>query len=481
MWQSKKNRIRTIIVTSIALIVYVLLSSLMADCVKAQPNDSDDVHHPALFLGNESLPPMCYMEHGKPTGIVIDLANAIARHMRRPVEIQLMNWTEAQQLVKEGRADALLQINTDPERQKIYDFSDPLLTTEFTIFTSTERFGISSMRDLHELKVGVEKSGLPIFLLQEHPQIIVIIIPDFVQGFKRLTTGAVDAVVADRWVGSFVLAENKFRGVKFIEEPISRSSSAIAVKKGNKNLLADINSALAEIRQDGTYDKIIKPWQVKEIVFKTREQLRQQAWMMAGISAVLIVTLIGVAVLVMEIRRRKKAEEELLASRRQLTDIIEFLPEATLAINKEKRVIIWNKAIEKMTGIPAAEMIDRGDYAYTIPFYGKARPQLMDLIFMNHVDIVAQYPNIRRESDSITVEVFCNALYNNKGAWIVAKASPLHDQYGKIVGAIESIRDITDRKQIEAEKEKVEAQNRMLQKTESLGRMAGATAHHFNN
>ena len=73
MWQSKKNRIRTIIVTSIALIVYVLLSSLMADCVKAQPNDSDDVHHPALFLGNESLPPMCYMEHGKPTGIVIDL------------------------------------------------------------------------------------------------------------------------------------------------------------------------------------------------------------------------------------------------------------------------------------------------------------------------------------------------------------------------------------------------------------------------
>ena len=36
-----------------------------------------------------------------------------------------------------------------------------------------------------------------------------------------------------------------------------------------------------------------------------------------------------------------------------------------------------------MTGIPAAEMIGKGDYAYTIPFYGEARPQLMDLIFMD--------------------------------------------------------------------------------------------------
>jgi len=58
-----------------------------------------------------------------------------------------------------------------------------------------------------------------------------------------LKTGALDAVVADRWVGSYVLAENKIRGVKLIEEPVSRSHSAIAVKKGNTNLLGNINSA----------------------------------------------------------------------------------------------------------------------------------------------------------------------------------------------------------------------------------------------
>ncbi|MBU2621237.1 MAG: PAS domain S-box protein [Proteobacteria bacterium] len=146
---------------------------------------------------------------------------------------------------------------------------------------------------------------------------------------------------------------------------------------------------------------------------------------------------------------RKRVEESLRKNRRQLTDIIDFLPDATFAIDKERRVIIWNKAIEKMTGIPATEMIGQGDYAYTIPFYGEARPQLMDLVFEHQEEIAARYPNITREGDTLMTEVFCNALNDNKGAWVFAKASPLHDQAGNIVGAIESIRDITERKRTE--------------------------------
>jgi len=149
------------------------------------------------------------------------------------------------------------------------------------------------------------------------------------------------------------------------------------------------------------------------------------------------------------ITERKRAEAELSESRRRLADIIEFLPDATLAINLEGRIIIWNRAIEEMTGIPATEMIGKGDYAYTIPFYGEARHQLMDLVFEDKESIARLYPQITREGDTIVAEAFCNALYNNRGAWIVAKASPLHDHSGRIIGAIESIRDITDRKQAE--------------------------------
>ncbi len=51
----------------------------------------------------------------------------------------------------------------------------------------------------------------------------------------------------------------------------------------------------------------------------------------------------------------------------------------------------------------------------------------------------------------LATEVFCPALYGGKGAWLFAKAAPFYDQDGNIVGAIESVRDITERKKLEAE------------------------------
>ncbi|MDP3286132.1 MAG: PAS domain S-box protein, partial [Desulfobacterales bacterium] len=159
---------------------------------------------------------------------------------------------------------------------------------------------------------------------------------------------------------------------------------------------------------------------------------------------------------------RKRVEDALRKNQRQLTDIIEFLPDATFAIDKQRRVIIWNKAIEKMTGVSASEMIGQGDYAYTIPFYGEARPQLMDLVFKHQDEIAARYPHIIREGDTLMTEVFCNALNDNKGAWVFAKASPLHDQAGNIIGAIEIIRDITERKRAEEALRKSEEKYRLI-------------------
>ncbi|RPH38891.1 MAG: hypothetical protein EHM86_08785, partial [Desulfobulbaceae bacterium] len=161
-------------IAAMALIVGMMLFLWMVDQAKAQPvGGVAEKKRPVVFLGNESLPPKNFMKDGRPTGIVIDLVEALAKRMHQPVEIRLMNWTEAQKLVLEGRADALLQIDPNPERLKAYNFSEPLLITEFTIFTSAQRFGVGSIRDLRGLKVGVEEKGLPILLLKKDPQVIV--------------------------------------------------------------------------------------------------------------------------------------------------------------------------------------------------------------------------------------------------------------------------------------------------------------------
>ena len=142
-------------------------------------------------------------------------------------------------------------------------------------------------------------------------------------------------------------------------------------------------------------------------------------------------------------------DKALRDSRKQLSDIIKFLPTATLAIDKDGRVIIWNEAIEQLTGIPAVEILGKNNYAHALPFHGEARPLLVDLIVENCNDIESGYPDIVHEQETLRTEVFCSAL-GGKGAWVFTKAAPLHDQDGNIIGAIESVRDITERKATES-------------------------------
>ena len=169
-----------------------------------------------------------------------------------------------------------------------------------------------------------------------------------------------------------------------------------------------------------------------------------------------IITLVG------DITKRKQEEYARRETEQRMSDIIDFLPDATMAIDKDKRVIIWNRGIEEMTSIPAEEMLGKGEYAYTIPFYGVARPQLMDLFWEPEHEIVAKYPTLKREGENFVVEAFCPALYNGRGAFIWAKASPLRDSEGKLIGAIECIRDITESKQAEEELHEREANYRRL-------------------
>ena len=75
----------------------------------------------------------------------------------------------------------------------------------------------------------------------------------------------------------------------------------------------------------------------------------------------------------LDITERKQAEDALISANRQLNDIIEFLPDATLVIDKDKKVIAWNRAMEEMTGVSKNEMIGQENHACTVPFYGERR------------------------------------------------------------------------------------------------------------
>lgn len=159
---------------------------------------------------------------------------------------------------------------------------------------------------------------------------------------------------------------------------------------------------------------------------------------------------------------KRQAKRDLEESEKRLADIINFLPDSTFAIDGEGKVIAWNRAVEELTGVPAAAMLGKGEYEYAIPFYGHRRPILIDLIFEPDELIQKNYADIRRENKILIAE---SDLPRPRGEPLIirGKASPLYDPQGKLTGAIETIRDITARKMRE---EDLRAANEQMAATE---------------
>lgn len=146
--------------------------------------------------------------------------------------------------------------------------------------------------------------------------------------------------------------------------------------------------------------------------------------------------------------------------------VLEFLPDAALAVDIHGVVIAWNPAMEQLTGIPAADMIGKGEYEYAVPYYGYRRPMLVDLILKPSRVLEKNYPYLTRHGETLQTDLFVPAL-RPSGRHLSIKAGPLRDTTGRLVGAIETTRDISDTKRLEQElldaKSRLEHEQRVLE------------------
>ena len=159
---------------------------------------------------------------------------------------------------------------------------------------------------------------------------------------------------------------------------------------------------------------------------------------------------LGAIAIYHDLSELKQAEAAIRESERRLADIINFLPDATLVIDQEGKVIAWNRALEEMTGIKASDMLGQGNYAYALPFYGERRPLLIDLVLLPQAEFEQRYTHIQRQGSILIGEAYVPNLPGG-GAYLFGTASALYDSQGKVVGAIQIMRDITERKQAEEE------------------------------
>ncbi len=127
--------------------------------------------------------------------------------------------------------------------------------------------------------------------------------------------------------------------------------------------------------------------------------------------------------------------------------LLEMLAVPAFVLGTDCKVMIWNRACERLTGVPSREVI--GTTGHLRSFYDTPRPSLADLVIQQRTDEIRLiYPRQEKQtpSDALCVESWCEMPRVGEPRYLAADASPIVDDGGALVAVVQTLRDLTDEK-----------------------------------
>jgi PAS domain S-box-containing protein len=137
-------------------------------------------------------------------------------------------------------------------------------------------------------------------------------------------------------------------------------------------------------------------------------------------------------------------QEALRRSYNHIQTILQLLPDPSFVIDHKGEVLFWNRAMEKMTGVKAEEIIGKGNESYSLAVYGSVRSLLIDVALHPELHDEEVFPDIEHSGGILKTSIWLEISGEMKYLSIIAAS--LYDENRCLIGAIESIRDITSHK-----------------------------------
>ncbi len=224
-------------------------------------NDTDSkddtaAQNDTLIVGTEAgFAPYEYLEGDKVVGVDMDIAQAIADHLGKKLEIKNMDFDGALLAVQQGSIDLVAAgVSVDAERAKVMDFSNDYVNSTEVVIVNKDNPMVTSIEDLDDKIIGVQQGNIADFWVEDNIKAKNIKrYTKFVQAADDLKNSKIDCIVMDQYPAQEMVAANP--ELTILDGTLFEDKYAIAVKKGNQELLDEINTVITKLKDEGKIEE----------------------------------------------------------------------------------------------------------------------------------------------------------------------------------------------------------------------------------
>ena len=222
-----------------------------ADAEEEKPKSTGEK---LIMATNAEFPPYEYYEGSEIIGIDVEIAQAVAEKLGMELQIEDMAFDSIITAVTSGKADVgAAGMTVTEDRLKSVDFSDPY-TTSAQVIIVKEDSPIATPDDLVGKKIGVQLGTTGDIYAEDIEDAQIERYNKGFEAVQSLLSDKIDAVVIDQEPAGVFVEQNE--GLKLTDEEFTTEEYALAIAKGNEDLLEKINGALAELKESGRLDEI---------------------------------------------------------------------------------------------------------------------------------------------------------------------------------------------------------------------------------
>jgi polar amino acid transport system substrate-binding protein len=263
---------------SVAMILILAVSAL-AGCATQEEAATEEVKVIKIGL-DDAYPPFEY--HDEATndliGFDIDFAKALGEEMGAEIEFVPTAWDGIFNGVNTGQYDMIVScVSITPDRIEAFEMTKPYLANGIVIVSAADGEAAASIEDLAGKKVGVQLETTADIaakkFIADGYDLSLSQFDSVMEAFAALKGGSIEYIMVDSSVGGFYIS-NDPEAFKITSGLLSNEPIGVCIAKGNEELAADVNSAIASLQDNGKMTEISTKWFSEDFATQIDEDIK---------------------------------------------------------------------------------------------------------------------------------------------------------------------------------------------------------------